>query len=180
MGHFLKAEDIASPKDHTPPRALTQAEIRQVFVPANESKLWPQGDWQVLERKEYKRLLAGTETGFARPGGGGPSPRPLSGGVYRRETSGPIAGPHPTHARTAGCCFPGIIPIWLLSKLSWAEKDGTSERCHLGQHVRRPHALGSAAGRPGENSGTPRPMEHARPPIRRTHGIRFAPGPGHA
>ncbi len=123
LGNVLQAQEIASPKDPASPPPLTQAEIRQVFVPADESKLWPRGDWQVLDMEEYKRLLEGLKPAV---------PSPAETTVRHARYQAVFTGEKLEGrllARIQRRPGPRLLFPWdhsnlALSKLSWADNDG--------------------------------------------------------
>ncbi len=52
------AEKTSVPATKSVP-ALSPADVKQLFVPANRPQAWPKGDWEVIGGAEYRQLLEG-------------------------------------------------------------------------------------------------------------------------
>ncbi len=115
---------------NTGPR-LSEAEIRELFVPANQPELWPEGDWQVVDRKEYRRLVEGLT----------PPPPAPSEAVLRRIryqavfTGEKLQGRFLARIQRVGgrrLLFPWDHSNLALSSLTWADQDGAPENATWG------------------------------------------------
>lgn len=101
---------------------LKPSDVKQIFVPAQNPKVWPKGDWEVIDSREYRRLLKGLKR---------KQPEPASARISHAKYQATFTGKNlhagqltATIQHTTDSQFLSLDPINLaIASLWWDEED---------------------------------------------------------